>query len=110
MTERLLTPTDIAERCQVSTKTILRAIGSGRLRASRLGTRGAYRIRAADLEEWLQAAIVTPPARRIASPLDLEPPVAPRHVATGRLTVPADAGRRDALPGARSAEPVQRAL
>src|SRR4051812_45380760 len=107
MTERLLTPTDIAERCQVSTKTILRAIGSGRLRASRLGTRGAYRIRAADLEEWLQAAIVAPPAPRIASPLDLGPSMAPGHVATGRLTVPTDAGRRDTSPGARSAEPVQ---
>src|SRR4051812_7033027 len=104
MTERLLTPTDIAERCQVSTKTVLRAIGSGRLRASRLGTRGAYRIRAADLEEWLQTAIVTPPAPRIASPLDLEPSVTLRRVAGGRLTVPADAGRRDLLPGTRSAE------
>ena len=106
MTERLLTPSDIAECCQVSTKTVLRAIGSGRLRASRFGSRGAYRSRAADLEEWLQGTIVTPPAQRIASPLDLEPSVAPGQVAT----VPADAGRRDALPGARSAEPIQRAL
>ena len=62
------------------------------------------RIRAADLEEWLHAAIVTPPPRRLAAPLDLKPPVAPRHVA-GRPRVPADAGHRDASPGARSAEP-----
>jgi hypothetical protein len=35
--ERLLIPSDVAERCQVSTKTVLRAVHRGRLRASRLG-------------------------------------------------------------------------
>ena len=60
MDERLLTPADVAERCQISTKTVLRAIRSGRLRASRLGERGAYRIRVADLDAWLQAVVVWP--------------------------------------------------
>jgi excisionase family DNA binding protein len=49
--EVLLTPTDVAERCQISTKTVLRAIRSGRLCAYRLGARGAYRMRSADVEE-----------------------------------------------------------
>ncbi len=33
----LLTPREVATRCKVSTKTVLRAIRGGRLRASRLG-------------------------------------------------------------------------
>ena len=53
---RLLTPTDVAEHCQISTKTVLRAIQSGRLRASRLGSRGAYRMRVEDVDEWLCSA------------------------------------------------------
>ena len=38
----LLTPNDVAELCQISTKTVLRAIRSGRLAAARLGLRGAF--------------------------------------------------------------------
>jgi len=40
-----LTPADVARRCKMSVKTVLRAIHSGSLRASRLGGRYAYRIR-----------------------------------------------------------------
>jgi len=52
----LLRPVDVAELCQVSTKTVLRAIRSGRLRAYRLGTRAAYRIRPEDVEAWLRSS------------------------------------------------------
>ena len=58
MLERLLTSSDVADRCQVSTKTVLRAIHRGRLRASRLGEQGAYRIREADAESWIEACVL----------------------------------------------------
>jgi excisionase family DNA binding protein len=54
----LLKPNDVAELCQVSTKTVLRAIRAGRLPACRLGSRGAYRIRREDLDAWLGASPV----------------------------------------------------
>ena len=54
-------PQEIAERCQVSTRTVMRAIRSGQLRASRLGARGAYRVRPEDLEAWIVATTVLPP-------------------------------------------------
>jgi excisionase family DNA binding protein len=70
MLERLLTPSDIADRCQVSTKTVLRAIHRGSLRASRLGEHGAYRIREADAERWIEDCVleVTAPPRAGAPP------------------------------------------
>jgi excisionase family DNA binding protein len=74
--EVLLTPADVAERCQISPKTVLRAIRSGRLRAYRLGARGAYRMRSADVEEWLNdsqvQAVVVPLRAREPTP---SPPV-----------------------------------
>jgi excisionase family DNA binding protein len=69
--EPLLTPADVAERCQVSPKTVIRAIRAGRLRAYRLGTRGAYRLRAADVQAWLAESAVQPvvvPAAGTTSP------------------------------------------
>lgn len=54
-------PQEIAERCQVSMGTVMRAIRSGQLRASRLGSRGAYRVRPEDLEAWIVATAVLPP-------------------------------------------------
>ena len=62
MSERLLTPSDVAERCQVSTKTVLRAIHRGRLRASRLGEHGAYRIREVDVDDETVRASLDPTA------------------------------------------------
>jgi excisionase family DNA binding protein len=44
MTDPLLTASDVAALCQVSPKTVMRAIKSGDLRAARLGKRGAFRI------------------------------------------------------------------
>jgi len=58
MTDRLLTPADVAERCQISTKTVLRAIHRGRLRASRLGEHGAYRMHDADVDAWIEASVL----------------------------------------------------
>jgi excisionase family DNA binding protein len=87
--EALLTPADVAERCQVSPKTVIRAIRAGRLRAYRLGARGAYRVRAADVEAWLAAsqveAVVVPfPVR---APVPSMPP-RPTAAGGGKLRVP----------------------
>jgi excisionase family DNA binding protein len=87
--EALLTPADVAERCHVSPKTVIRAIRAGRLRAYRLGTRGAYRLRASDVEAWLaesavQAVVVPLPVRQ---PLPSTPP-RPAPTAGGKLRVP----------------------
>jgi excisionase family DNA binding protein len=90
MLERLLTPSDVADRCQVSTKTVLRAIHRGRLRASRLGEHGAYRIREADAERWIEdcvLAVAAPP------PADAAPTRAGERAANGRLVLAPDMGR-----------------
>jgi excisionase family DNA binding protein len=70
----LLRPDDVAELCQVSTKTVLRAIRSGRLHAHRLGKRGAYRIRPEDVEAWLRSCPV-----RQRAPAPVEELVVPRQ-------------------------------
>lgn len=79
----LLRTEDVAELCQVSTKTVLRAIRSGRLHAYRLGKRNAYRIRPDDVEAWLQSC---PVRGRASDPVD-QPvlPLQPRE--RGRLAV-----------------------
>ena len=90
-TDTLLTPSDVARRCQISTKTVLRAIRSGRLPASRLGARAAYRIRPADVEAWLTEsqveAVVVPLRGRVPTPRAEAP-------AGGRLSVPRTASSR----------------
>ena len=89
--DTLLTPSDVARRCQISTKTVLRAIRSGRLPASRLGARAAYRIRPADVEAWLTEsqveAVVVPLRGRVPTPRAEAP-------AGGRLSVPRTASGR----------------
>lgn len=62
MKERLLTVGDVAEMCQVHRKTVTRAIRSGRLRAARLGARGAYRLRPDDVDAWIAGSVVEPGA------------------------------------------------
>jgi excisionase family DNA binding protein len=85
--ERLLTPSDLADRCQVSTKTVLRAIHRGRLRASRLGEQSAYRIREADAEQWIESCVLEIPSPRVAS-------VTSEPAETGRrLVLAPDMGR-----------------
>lgn len=85
----LLTLAEVAAHCRVSTKTVLRAIRSGALRAVRLGTRGAYRVDPAAMDAWIAACQVlrdgSEPASRSSSPRTTAPP---RRTATGgRLTL-----------------------
>ena len=93
MTEHLLTPADVAERCQVSAKTVLRAIHRGQLRASRLGESSAYRVRSCDVEAWIEQSVVAPRARLAIRPLAAVPPPAPERTTAGRLELTADMGR-----------------
>ncbi len=74
----------------MSTKTVLRAIHRGRLRASRLGEHGAFRIREADVERWIESSVldIPLPARAMATP---ERPPAPP--AAGRLVLTSEMGR-----------------
>jgi excisionase family DNA binding protein len=91
MSERLLTPGDVAEHCQVSTKTVLRAIHRGRLRASRLGEHGAYRMREVDVDEWIEACVVDlQPARSAPAAIPSGAPIAAR---SGRLVLTPEMGR-----------------
>jgi excisionase family DNA binding protein len=82
--ERLLTVGDVAEMCQVHRKTVTRAITSGRLRAARLGARGAYRLRPEDVDEWVARSAVEPGAP--ASSDARRPGVLVLDVRDGRLT------------------------
>src|SRR3954447_25354183 len=93
MDDRLLTPGDVAERCQISAKSVLRAIHRGQLRAYRLGERGAYRLRESDVDAWLELSIVAPlPASRSQAAIVTRLPDA--HAATeGRLELTPDMGR-----------------
>jgi excisionase family DNA binding protein len=89
----LLRPVDVAELCQVSTKTVLRAIRNGRLRAYRLGARGAYRVRPDDVEAWLRSSLV---ARRGAPSDRVEEAVqaAPQPRERGRLALDGKVSRK----------------
>ena len=89
MDERLLTPGDVAERCQISAKSVLRAIHRGQLRAYRLGERGAYRLREGDVDAWLELSIVAPPALEARSPAA---PVAQQPITAGRLRLTPEMG------------------
>ena len=91
VTDRLLTPADVARRCQVSTKTVLRAIHAGDLRASRLGRRGAYRVRAGDVDAWLDATASRTRPHRSVPEVSQPTPVTTRG---GRLVVGDGMGRR----------------
>jgi excisionase family DNA binding protein len=93
LSETLLTPTQVAARCQISAKTVLRAIQSGRLRAARLGTRGAYRITASAVDEWVASATVQPRrTTRLEAPRP-RPRSASQPPLAGRLSVPRQLGR-----------------
>ena len=58
MTDAIYTLAGAAQKVQLSEKTLRRCIASGELRASKL--RGAYRIRAEWLDEWLEENVVQP--------------------------------------------------
>ena len=91
MDERLLTPADVAERCQISAKSVLRAIHRGQLRAYRLGERGAFRLREADVDAWLERSVVAPLPPRSQTPVvELFDHPAP---SAGRLKLTPEMGR-----------------
>ena len=89
MLEQLLTPRDVADRCQVSTKTVLRAIHRGRLRASRLGEQGAYRIREADAVLWIESCVLQVEQR----PAPTLPAPEHRDASAHRLVLTPEMGR-----------------
>jgi excisionase family DNA binding protein len=96
---QLLTIDQVASLCQVSTKTVYRAIRRGALRASRLGAGGAYRVRPEAMERWIDAC-AEPAARRSAEPLVPTPQPGPESVprarqssTDGRLTLQPGMGR-----------------
>jgi excisionase family DNA binding protein len=64
MTEQLLTVAQVANVCQCSTRTVMRAIDAGDLRASQLASRGVWRITAADIDSWLELRANRPRADR----------------------------------------------
>ena len=98
MDDLMLTPADVARRCQISTKTVLRAIHSGRLRAYRLGSRGAFRMRPSDVDHWINGSLLEPPE---APDTPIITPVAgPRGAARGRLVVASSMGRQRRTPSA----------
>ncbi|HEV2786185.1 MAG TPA: helix-turn-helix domain-containing protein [Solirubrobacteraceae bacterium] len=97
---RLLTIDQVAELCQVSTKTVYRAIRRGALKASRLGRGGAYRVKPEEMESWIEAC--TDAAEPAAAPTHSAPtasPTTPRpsgqrsETDDGRLTVVTGMGR-----------------
>jgi len=89
--QRLLTPADVTHYCHISSKTVLRAIRAGRLRASRLGQRGAYRIRIEDVHAWIAATTVS--AERASEPSPRSHRVDQRAVGVRRGSTLSPAGR-----------------
>lgn len=58
MTSALLTASEVADRLRVSTMTVYRLIRRGELPAVRVGRN--YRVRAGDLEAYLDAQVIDP--------------------------------------------------
>ena len=85
--------------CQVSAKTVYRAIRRGALSASRLGEGGAYRVRPDDVEQWIESSPARDRAPQTSAGMQLDlamPPASSRFArdgGDGRLTVRAGMGR-----------------
>lgn len=75
---QLLTPAEVAQRCRLSQRVILRAIRAGELRGYKL--RGRWRIDERDVEAWLSASLHVP-----AVPAPIELPAPAVQPATGSL-------------------------
>jgi excisionase family DNA binding protein len=56
----LLSPEEVARQCGLSRRAVYRAVERGELRASRLCSR--IRIRASDVEEWVDESRIEPPS------------------------------------------------
>jgi excisionase family DNA binding protein len=68
MDTTLMTVSDVAMMCQVSTKTVRRAIARGELSAARLGSRAAYRLRHEDVDAWIADRLVARPRSSSGTP------------------------------------------
>src|SRR3954447_10192714 len=91
---RLLTIEQVAASCQVSSKTVYRAIRRGALRASRLGMTGAYRIKPEEMEMWIEASTETPAADPVSLVGATPPPRRhERRAAEGQLRISSEMGR-----------------
>lgn len=98
---KLYTVEQVATLCQISVKTVYRAIWQGRLRAAQLGVGAAYRIRVEDLEDWIEASVRRAPS--LESPIPVRPlktkvqrrrsKGSPRASAEGRLFLPDEMDR-----------------
>ena len=93
---RLLTIEQVAASCQVSSKTVYRAIRRGALRASRLGMTGAYRIKPEEMEAWIEASAETAAVVDILSPIGdaPRPKRRERRSPDGQLRISPEMGRR----------------
>src|SRR3954451_4034583 len=92
---RLLTIEQVAACCQVSSKTVYRAIRRGALRASRLGMTGAYRIKPEEMQTWIEASVEVPVPDTL-SPVGDAPRSGrrERRSVDGQLRISPDMGRR----------------
>jgi len=98
----LLTVEHVAERCGISTKTVMRAIRSGDLIASQLAKRGGWVVEEANLADWIvrrRTRGAPQPAPTPAPTLARRPvPQTPRRASAistnGTLTVTPTMGRK----------------
>jgi excisionase family DNA binding protein len=82
---RVLTVDQVAERVQLSSKTVMRAIRAGDLEASQLAqSRGGWRIREDSIARWLQARSNRAGGRRLKDvrPVETTGPRRPSRTST----------------------------
>src|SRR3954463_6446149 len=90
---RLLTIEQVAACCQVSSKTVYRAIRRGALRASRLGMTGAYRIKPEEMEMWIETSTEAPAPAPVPRVGTAPPPRRrERRPAEGQLRISSEMG------------------
>ena len=86
----LLTVDEVARRARVHPETVKRAVRAGRLRAARLGARGAYRIREEWFDEWVDDQSIASSSATDCGPRDA---LAPKMRTRGRLAVGKSVGK-----------------
>src|SRR4051812_19614226 len=93
---RLLTIEQVASCCQVSTKTVYRAIRRGALRATRLGLAGAYRVKPEEMQTWIDKSTERAPATAApaSDPAPAARPARARRTDDGQLHLSPMMGRR----------------
>lgn len=95
----LLTIEQVAQRLQVSKRTVRRAIDTRGLRAIQVAGRDTWRVRTVDLEDWLEERTSdrpAVPAATVAAVPAAVAAIAPRPArrhSSGRLAVTRDMGR-----------------